>query len=161
MRWLVSLFVNQAMSFFVPTISPGNDIPAEVARLPSPLKVELPVPAIVLINPVLISTTLILLFDWSAMKRFPLALDTHTPRGPCSVANVAAPPSPFASVLLVEGVPVPATVVMTPPTVTFFTTWPLSSPIYKFVLVSTKRPTGYIRLPRVAAALSPPLPLPA
>jgi hypothetical protein len=65
------------------------------------------VPAIVLMTPPLPpSTTLIRLLSVSAINTLPLTLDTHTPLGFCSVAEVATKPSP-----LKEAVPVPAIVV--------------------------------------------------
>src|SRR2546425_545408 len=87
----------------------GLQRPASVAALPSrtwPHENE-PLPATVVMTPVAGAPRRIRWFVWSAMKTLP-AESNATLDGFCSIARVAAPPSPANPAV------VPATVVMTP-----------------------------------------------
>jgi hypothetical protein len=82
-------------SFAVPITSAGKFIVAEVAKPPSPLKLAIPVPAMVVINPVDTSTIRIRSLVAAAKYTSPVTGDTHTPYTVFTNAEVAAPPSPL------------------------------------------------------------------
>ena len=79
-----------------------------MAGPPSPLNPATPVPATVVIIPVVASTLRILLFPWSAMKRLP-APSSASPNGRAKSAASAGPPSPPK-----PPSPVPTNVLKTP-----------------------------------------------
>ena len=74
----------------------GLLIRANMAGEPSPPYLQAPVPAIVVIIPVLLSTLLMRLFVESAMYMLPCPSNA-TSVGPHSVADVARIPSPLYS----------------------------------------------------------------
>jgi hypothetical protein len=94
-----------ALSTAIPS---GSASVALVAAIPSLLYPLVPLPATVLISPVLELTRRIRLFAASAMKMFP-TLSTATSVGPVSSALEAAIPSPLYPL-----VPLPATVLIKP-----------------------------------------------
>src|ERR1035438_2339925 len=113
------LFSESAMKIFpnastaTPEYSPKNK-DAEVASPPSPEKLRVPLPATVVMTPPA-DTFRMRLFCESAMMRFMEASTTSLENAPrLKDAEVAGPPSPKK-----PRVPLPATVVMTPPADTF------------------------------------------
>ena len=122
---------------------------ALVAGPPSPLKPDVPIPATVEMNP-LRSTIRTRALRRSAIKRLP-ALSNAMPVGFCSCALVARPPSP-----LNPGVPVPATVVMTPLVFTIRTRALRRSAIKRLPALSNAIPVGFCSCALVAWPSSPP-----
>src|SRR5580692_8446185 len=86
---------------------------AEVAGPPSPENPRLPLPATVVMIPVIADTLRMRLLLVSAIKRLPEA-STATLAGLFNNAEVAGPPSPEKLPLFTPSAPLPATVVMTP-----------------------------------------------
>ncbi len=122
---------------------------ALVARPPSPLNPGVPVPATVVMTP-LVFTIRTRALRRSAIKRLP-ALSNAIPVGFCSCALVARPPSP-----LNPGVPVPATVVMTPLVFTIRTRALRRSAIKRLPALSNAIPVGFCSCALVAWPSSPP-----
>src|ERR1039457_1120884 len=109
----------------------GSESDALIAGPPSPAKVAVPLPAIVVIVPP--ETLRMRLLEESAMYRLP-AESIATPSGTFSAALVADPPSPEN-----PAVPLPATVVILPPD-TFKTRLLRLSAIYKLPAESAATP---------------------
>ena len=134
----------------------GKDSDADVANPPSPENPWFPLPAMVVMMP-LVETLRIRLLKVSAMKRLPEA-STVTPNGRAKEAEVAGPPSPEN-----PRVP-PAKVVMIPPADTFWIRSLKVSAMNRSPEASVATPWGAYRDANVANPPSPEkpwFPLPA